>query len=121
MKLEQQMKDISNRIKLKKDRYRSARGGEAHLLDIFCSNCNSLIIKYQKDGRGGLLRCYLNRILFPPDLEALQYHYNHSNLKNLPNLTCQSCKSVIGTPMVYTDGRIAYRLQIGNFQKKLVF
>jgi len=108
-------------FKLKKDRYRNVRGGEAHLLDIRCVKCNSLIITYQKDGIGGLLRCYLNRIMYPPELERLQYHFNRNNLKSLPNLTCKSCGLLIGTPMLYMDGRVAYRLQRGNFLKRRIF
>ncbi len=111
----------NNLFKLKNDRYRAARGGEAHLLDISCTRCSSTVIKYQKDGKGNLVRCYLNRIMYPESLEKLQYSFNISNYRDLPALSCPECKSVIGTVMVYDDGRIAYRLQRGNFTKKRIF
>jgi|SRR3989344_4603509 len=108
-------------FKLKNDSYRAARGGEAHLLDISCSRCSTQVLKYQKDGRGNLMRCYLNRILHPENLERLQHLFTPHNYKQLPNLTCPQCKEVIGTPMIYSDGRVAYRLQHGKFAKKRVF
>ena len=113
---------IANKmIILKNDKYRKARGGEAHLLNIYCVPCNTLLIKYQKDGKGNLLRCYLNRIMHPPHLEKLQRQFTVTNLRDLPNLTCQSCNVVIGTPIVYMDGRIAYKLRKGYYHKKRIF
>ncbi len=112
--------EINKGIKLKKDRYRNIRGGEAHLLDIFCVKCNNLLMKYQKDGRGNLIRCYLNRVMFPPNLENLQYNFSLQNVKDLPNLECSQCKTVIGTKMVYDDGRPAFRLIRGSYYKRIL-
>ena len=103
-------------FKLKNDKYRKARGGEAHLLDIYCVQCNRHLMKYQKDGKGQLMRCYLNRIFHPPALERLQYTVAY--LKQMSNLVCHSCFTVIGTPMVYDDGRLAFRLRKGFYSKK---
>ena len=46
---------------MKKDKYLRVRGGTARMLDIHCAKCGAWILKYQKDGVGQLLRCYLNR------------------------------------------------------------
>ena len=109
------------KIRLKNDKYRAARGGEAHLLEISCARCNKQIILYQKDGKGGLLRCYLNRIMYPFLLENLQYNFNSKNIKSLPNLKCYVCSNIIGIPMIYEDGRVAYRLRKGFYSKRRLF
>jgi hypothetical protein len=107
-----------DKIKLKNDKYRRARGGESNLLDVYCQNCSTHLIKYQKDGRGNLLRCYFNRIMFPENLKNLDYKFKDSNLKEMPNLECPSCEYVIGTPMTYRDGRLAYKLRKGFYKKE---
>ncbi len=108
-------------FKLKNDKYRTARGGEAHLLDISCTKCNSSVIKYQKDGKGDLIRCYLNRIFYPPEFEKLQHDVSLRTTKDVPKLACLSCTALIGIPMLYADGRLAYRLIPGTFAKKRLF
>lgn len=109
------------KIKLKNDKYRTARGGEAHLLEISCTTCSTRVLKYQKDGKGNLKRCYLNRIFHPPEFEKLQYDELIRTPKDLPNLACLTCKTIIGTPMYHDDGRLAYRLIPGKFSKKRLF
>jgi len=37
--------------------------GKFHILNIYCSNCNTLIYKYRKVGRGHLVKCYKDRIV----------------------------------------------------------
>jgi hypothetical protein len=104
-------------VKMKRDKFRSARGGKAVMLDIYCSNCDTKVLWYQKDGDGSLRRCYLNRIFAPPELEQLQRDPSIQEPKDLPNLVCPSCHIVLGTPMRYSDGRLAYRLRPGSFYK----
>jgi len=104
-------------MKLKQDRYRKARGGKAQLLDLFCSECNTKIMVYQKDGDGGLHRCYLNRIFDPPLLSNLQNDSRIKNRSEMPNLVCGKCRKLIGVPMLHTDGRLAFRLINGAFHK----
>jgi guanylate kinase len=113
--------EMDEPFKLKNDKYRSVRGGEAHLLDISCAKCGLTIIKYQKDGKGDLIRCYLNRIFSPPQYEALQSDPTIREPKNMPNLSCLKCNQLIGTPMLYEDGRLAFRLRKGTYSKKRVF
>jgi hypothetical protein len=103
---------------LKRDRYRNARGGRAAFMRIFCSGCGSWLMLYQKDGIGQLLRCYLNRIFAPPNLEALQREISIREPRDLEALMCPKCKALIGTPMRHEDGRLAFRLLRGTFTKK---
>ena len=111
-----QMPDLSN-YKMKNDGFRKARSGGSEVLDISCSNCSEPVMLYQKDGRGALIRCYLDRIAWPPDISRLQ---EKTELSELPNLACSSCNTVIGTPMVYREeDRFAYRLIRGKFSKKI--
>jgi hypothetical protein len=103
---------------MKQDKYRRARGGTAKMLDISCTNCGGWLLKYQKDGPGNLLRCYLNRIFAPEKLERLQNDPTIQEPKDIPNLVCNSCKTLIGTPMRYEDGRLAFRLIKGRYSKR---
>lgn len=89
------------------------------MLDIHCANCGAWILRYQKDGPGNLLRCYLNRIFTPPDLEKLQRDSRIQEPKDMPNLECGSCLALIGTPMRHEDGRLAFRLIKGKYMRKL--
>lgn len=103
-------------MKIKKDKFRRARGGKSKILKICCSNCKNIVIDYQKDGDGSLIRCYLNRIIGPNDLTGLEKKY--FSQKDIPNLLCKNCNTLIAIPMTYNDGRFAYRLIRGTFLKK---
>lgn len=105
---------------MKKDKYLRARGGTARMLDIHCAKCGAWILKYQKDGIGQLLRCYLNRVFAPPELVMLQHNSAIKEPKDAPNLVCLKCNSIIGIPMRHEDGRFAYRLMKGTYTKKIV-
>ena len=102
---------------LKKDRYVNARGGNSHFLDLYCSKCGQHILLYQKDGRGSLIRLYLDRIFDPKELSELQFKSAGKN--DMPNLKCPKCGSFIGTPMLYElERRLAFRLIRGSFVKE---
>ena len=103
-------------VKLKNDRHRRVRGGSAELIDVVCSACSKRVILYQKDGPGQLLRCYVNRIFAPEELEQLQYD-SKLDVKSMPNLVCE-CGALIGTPMRHRDNRLAFRLLRGSFQRR---
>jgi guanylate kinase len=105
-----------SKIKLKNDRHRKVRGGMARLIAILCASCDTLVVLYQKDGRGQLVRCYTNRIFGPPNLAALQEDPAIAKPADLPLITCRSCGIVIGAPMRHTDGRLAFRLVHGRFR-----
>jgi guanylate kinase len=109
---------LALKIKLKNDRHRKVRGGSARLVEIVCVECGELVLLYQKDGKGHLFRCYINRIFAPVDLAALQVNLAARTPASLPVLTCRSCYTVIGTPMRHTDGRLAFRLIHGRFRNQ---
>lgn len=104
---------------MKKDRYLRARGGKSRMLDVHCAKCGAWVLRYQKDGIGHLLRCYLNRIFAPPELAALQRDPTINEPNDMQNLICPKCKTVIGTPMRHEDGRLAFRLIKGTYSKKI--
>jgi ribosomal protein S27AE len=104
---------------MKKDKYLRVRGGTARILNIHCARCGAWVLKYQKDGVGQLLRCYLNRIFAPKELEALQHNPAIKEPKDMSNLACPQCSTVIGVPMRHIDGRLALRLLKGTYSKKI--
>jgi len=102
---------------LKKDKYVNSRGGNSYFLDLFCSRCGQHFALYQKDGRGRLIRMYLDRIFAPQELAFLQLKM--SDKADMSNLKCTKCSALIGTPMIYeTERRLAFRLIHGSFVKK---
>lgn len=103
---------------MKKDKYSRQRGGKSRMLNIHCAACNTHILRYQKDGPGNLLRCYLNRIYAPPELEQLQHDAAITEPSDMPNLVCPGCNTVVGTPMRHVDDRLAFRLRKGTYTFK---
>jgi ribosomal protein S27E len=94
-------------IKLKKDKYKSARGGHSRLLELRCRKCEEIVVIYQKDGPGKLLRLYLDRIFAPKNIVGLQT----LNIKDIPMLRCRKCSEIIGSPYIYPlEKRKAFRL-----------
>jgi hypothetical protein len=104
-----------NTHKLKNDRFRNSRGGQARFCNIICRACGATVLLYQKDGIGALRRCYLNRIFEPPGLAALQSNPVIREPRDLPPLRCTCCNSIVGFPMQHSDGRLAFRLKTGAF------
>lgn len=101
-------------FKIKKDRYRIARGGYSRFLNIFCQNCSSHILLYQKDGPGPLKRLYLDRIVAPDKLVNL-----HTG-KAVPNLICGNCKQTIAIPGTYRkENRAVYLPLAYSITKKV--
>lgn len=96
------------KIKLKKDKYRKARGGTSKILDLSCESCNTHLFSYQKDGPGILKRLYLDRII----------GFENSSQDNLD---CPNCKDTLGIYYIYPkEKRPAYRLFAGEVTKKIV-
>lgn len=102
---------------MKKDKYLRARGGRAEKISILCVKCGAVIIEYQKDGIGYLHRCYLNRIISPEKYSKLQFDQTITKPSEVLKLKCNCCE-LIGTPMKYSDGRLAYRLERGKYIRK---
>jgi hypothetical protein len=95
------------------DKY-TARRGDPKMLHIRCAECNHLLIKYQKDGPGRLLRCYLDRIHAPENLKNRQHE--QFNVRTSPYLSCQNCRLIVGKPMIYqSENRPAYKMEINRF------
>lgn len=85
-------------------------------LTVICAVCREPVLLYQKDGRGGLLRMYLDRVLEPPALAALAD--SCAAKSDVPVLVCASCESVLGAPMMHKDGRLAWRVIPGRVMKQ---
>ncbi len=104
-------------MKLKKDSFSNARGGNSKLIEIYCSKCGMMAFLYQKDGIGSLHRCYLNRI-FEPEGATGACNLASGSSQN-GNLLCKGCGALVGTLMQHSDGRLAFRLVPGAWRKKL--
>ncbi|MBM3191094.1 MAG: nucleoside monophosphate kinase [Chlamydiae bacterium] len=78
------------------DRYTAARGAPA-LLEISCRRCQQVVMHYQKDGPGPLLRCYFDRI--QGGVRSLDY--TEENIAKAPKLICFQCNTVLGEPYIY--------------------
>ena len=103
--------------KPRKDKFTKARGGSSKLLSIFCAQCNTEILLYQKDGPGDLLRMYLDKILAPDDLVVKVSGY--TNKSEMESLACRKCYTLMAVPMVYDkEDRLAYRIVNGEIKKE---
>jgi hypothetical protein len=104
-------------FRLKKDRFLKIKGGTSKILVVSCQRCGLSILTYQKDGIGGLKRCYLDRILAPQALAGLHSEPCITSTKSMPRLICSGCGVVVGVPMRHHTGRLAFHLFPGTFQK----
>lgn len=107
-------------VKIKHDRF-SAKGGESSkVLDIVCRRCNNIVLVYQKDGQGPLLRCYLDRIIYPETYKKLR---RFRSVRGVPRLSCNDCDAIMGKPVRYwsTTGqahRLAFKMIQPSFKKR---
>lgn len=105
------------KYKLKKDRFKSTRGGYSRIINVLCRKCNNSIAIYQKDGPGNLRRMYLDRIYEPENLANLQA----KDIKNIDALKCQQCNELIGIPYIYEkENRKAFKLFQDSVIKKII-
>lgn len=106
-----------NKILIKKDKYKSIRGGYSRILNLHCRKCNNIIIKYQKDGPGNLRRLYMDRIISPKKLTNLQ----KENIQDISTIKCNKCNFIIGIPYIYKkEKRKAFRVFQDAIIKKIV-
>jgi ribosomal protein L44E len=106
------------KFKFKKDSYMKKRGAPA-LLILTCANCQEYLISYQKDGPGPLLRCYLDRILHPEEINQRQKE--NFDKQSALALKCTACQTVIGSPTIYEkEDRPAYHLRQGFFSMAII-
>jgi len=102
------------KYKIRNDSFRRKRGGTSSMLEIECMKCNTPLLIYQKDGRGGLLRLYLDRIF---EINGQEYT-PPTTIEQVPNLRCYQCYELIGVPTTYKkESRPAYRLLRGTIRK----
>jgi len=98
---------------MKRDKFFRSRDGVASTYRIHCL-CGQFLFTYQKDGRGNLKRCYLNRIM---DTEWSKLYKKCKTTAEIPGLICSKCNEVIGTPMFHREGRLAFKLRLGKWKK----
>jgi hypothetical protein len=92
---------------LKRDKYKSARGGYSRLLDLHCRKCDTVFAQYQKDGPGNLRRLYMDRIIAPNDLIDLE----RKDVKDISPLKCPKCGIIVGMPYIYKkENRKSFRV-----------
>ena len=104
--------------RIKKDKFQKSRG-RPKILHIKCSKCHSLVLIYQKDGPGPLLRCYLDRIAWPTSFSLL--NTPSVSIKDLQPIKCTECASLLGSPFIYLkENRLAYNMKQGTFEKEII-
>lgn len=96
-------KKVTQKIKIKRDKYFKKRGSYSRIIKVKCAKCNKTLFEYQKDGPGWLKRCYLNRII--------------SKTKFNPSKKLKCCGVIIGLPIKHKDGRDAFKLVRGKFKR----
>lgn len=95
-------------IKIKNDRFRSSRGGASKVLTLGCGSCRSIIFDYQKDGKGNLIRLYLDRIT---------NNYHNVELQS-GSVKCPACSRALGNISIYKkENRVALFLERGALVK----
>ncbi len=108
---------MTQKVTLKNDKYRKARGGHTRLLELSCSQCGEYLFRYQKDGVGILKRVYFDRIVGAGKWGSLE----DLPLKKVPQLTCAKCQGLIGVPTIYKkEHRRSFHLLVGTIVKKTV-
>ena len=76
--------------------YKKIRG--SHILIVSCGYCKTDVVKYQKVGRGNLLRMHIARII-------------ESSAKMSKSLTCPNCGEKLGTKInLKGKNKEAYRM-----------
>ncbi len=102
-------------FKLKKDKYKTARGKYSRLLNLSCRICGNFVLIYQKDGPGNIRRLYFDRIFHPQNMVNLE----SKSLSSVNILKCQNCKEEIGTPYLYKkEKRKAFKIYQDALIKK---
>ena len=101
---------------LKRDKYKSARGGYSRLLNLHCRKCNTIFAEYQKDGPGNLRRLYMDRIIAPQKIVGL----HKKSIKDISPIKCPKCGFMVGVPYVYKkEKRKAFRVFQDAIVKKV--
>lgn len=110
-----------NSFSIHRDRFSERREGKSFIYEISCANCQTAIMIYQKDGKGDLIRCYLDRIFEIKNVKGLNEYESEVDiiLSELTNITCSNCNALIGTPIIYKpENRPAYQMRKGTYSRK---
>jgi ribosomal protein S27E len=106
---------MSEQYALKKDKYTKARGGSSHFLLLSCGKCKAIVMLYQKDGPGALIRCYVDKI----------HATNHKVLQTMleerkySGIRCEECDTLLAVPTIYEpEQRDAFTLIRGQMHKE---
>jgi hypothetical protein len=85
------------------------------ILQISCSQCDSFLLTYRKDGAGTLLKIYLDRIIDTP----VEMHIPGIQEKSrMSPFVCPKCQNTVGVPMLDpSNNRLAYRVIRGSIKK----
>lgn len=90
----------------KNPNYKKIRG--SHILIVSCGYCKTDIAKYQKVGRGNVLRMYVRRII-------------RTSTKLTKNLKCPNCGEVLGHRIILKEkNKEAYRMIRSSFNTREV-
>jgi hypothetical protein len=94
-------------MKIKRDKYKSARGGDSKILNLHCRKCDIIFAVYQKDGPGNLRRMYMDRIMEPQSLVGLR----SEDIKDIKPIKCGECGAILAMPYIYKkESRNAFRV-----------
>lgn len=94
-------------MKYKNPYYRKIRG--SHLMLISCGHCKTDLISYQKQGKGGLLRLHIDRII-ESEFDLAQEE---------GALTCPKCQAQLGyRTRLKRENKDVYNMAKGQFNSR---
>lgn len=80
----------------------------SYMLLISCGFCKTQLVKYQKLGKGGLLRMHIDRIV-------------ESSVDLTQDLTCSNCHNIIGSKVILkSSNKPAYKMTRSSFNTKKI-
>lgn len=95
---------IGGALIYKNKNYRRIR--RSHILIISCGKCKKDILKYQKVGRGNVLRLYFERIV-------------EGSIDFSKNLICPECNNELGQKVTVKDtNKVFYRMRRSHFNTR---
>lgn len=84
--------------------YRKIKG--SYILLVSCGHCKTEIVKYQKLGKGNVLRMYIDRII-------------EGNIRFCGDLICPNCGKILGTKVTLKKGnKEFYKMIRSTFNTK---
>lgn len=100
--------ELDFQYRIKKDVYYREHQNRTSIVRIFCRECGTKLLLYQKDGKQGWLKwCYFDRIIKP--------WFNSRN----SNMQCPKCNRVIGKKTV-RKGRLSYEIIRKSFKRRTI-